>query len=51
MADARQQAIRSIGARYKAAVATRDKAIKAALKAFHAYQAVRKLAGLRPLPE
>lgn len=51
MADARQQAIRSIGARYKAAVVARDKAIKAALKARKVYQEVRKLAGLEPLPE
>ncbi len=49
--DARKQALKRIGARYKAAVAVRDKAIKAALKAFHAYQAVRRTAGLKPLPE
>lgn len=49
--DARKQAIETFRNRHKQAVAVRDKAIKAALKAFHAYQAVRKLAGLRPLPE
>ena len=47
--DARKQAIKAIGDRYKASVKYRDEAIERTRQLRRAYQAVRKLAGLKPL--
>ncbi len=49
--DARQQAIKAIGARYKASLKIRDEAIKRTADLRRAYQAVLRTAGRKPLPE